>query len=122
MESKVSLKERYFGPDLIRALAIVLVLLSHTVPGGTEFPALGVARYYLGLLGVEIFFVLSGFLIGGILIDELYSDRLESISGTVSFWRRRWFRTLPNYYLFLAIIILQERLSSGTFPDAGKFF
>ena len=115
-------KERFFGPDVIRALAIVLVLTSHTIPGGTEFPVLGVVRYYMGLLGVEIFFVLSGFLIGGILIEELYSDRLDSMSGTVSFWKRRWFRTLPNFYLFLVIIMLQERLSSGTFPDARRFF
>lgn len=115
-------KERFFGPDVIRALAIVLVLTSHTIPGGTEFPVLGVARYYIGLLGVEIFFVLSGFLIGGILIEELYSGSLDSMSGTVSFWKRRWFRTLPNFYLFLLIEILQWRLLFGRLPDAGNFF
>jgi peptidoglycan/LPS O-acetylase OafA/YrhL len=122
MGTKPSNKERLFGPDLIRALAIVLVLASHTLPGGTEYPILGVARYYLGFLGVEIFFVLSGFLIGGILLDELYSDRLAEISGILSFWKRRWFRTLPNYYLFLLIAIFLDRLSLGKFPDAGRYF
>ena len=66
---------------------------------------------------------MSGFLIGGILIDELFSSHLDSIDGVGSFWKRRWFRTLPNFYLFLIITILQERLVSGKFPDgAGKFF
>ena len=87
------------------------------------FPVLNPLRYYLGLLGVEIFFVLSGYLIGGILMEDLFSGRLDHFSGTVRFWKRRWFRTLPNYYLFLAIVLLQERLTMGQFPaNSGRFF
>jgi peptidoglycan/LPS O-acetylase OafA/YrhL len=123
MKTNIPGSGRVFGPDLIRACAISLVLCAHTLPGGTMFPVLGAARYYLGLLGVEIFFLLSGFLIGGILMEELFSGRLDSIGGTTSFWKRRWFRTLPNYYLFLLLTLLMERWTAGQFPqNGGKFF
>lgn len=96
--------------DLCRALAILLVLLSH----GRVFlrSALPWAEYlrFGGFFGVELFFVLSGFLIGGILI------RLSRQSGAGwlrGFYARRWFRTLPNYYLFvlvnIVLIMLQVR-------------
>ena len=108
--------QRAFGPDLIRATAIVLILLCHTFPGGTMFPIIGVVRHYWGVWGVEIFFVLSGYLIGGILIEDLHSGRLHSLAGVFSFWKRRWFRTLPNYYLFLILFLLTARFDDGRFP------
>jgi peptidoglycan/LPS O-acetylase OafA/YrhL len=57
-----------------------------------------------GLLGVDLFFVLSGFLIGGILFDM--GENLRRPRIVMGFWLRRWLRTLPNYYLFLIINIL----------------
>jgi peptidoglycan/LPS O-acetylase OafA/YrhL len=120
MHIKVSQTKRAFGPDLIRATAIVLVLSSHTFPGGVMFPIIGVARDYLGVWGVEIFFLLSGYLIGGILITDLHEGRLNSVGGVLSFWKRRWFRTLPNYYLFLCLILLLARLDRGYFPLGWK--
>lgn len=57
--------------------------------------------------GVELFFVLSGFLIGGILIRTIHkSDYHLSVKALGRFWKRRWFRTLPNYYLILLVNIL----------------
>lgn len=53
--------------------------------------------------GVELFFVLSGFLIGQILLKILHSKPRLSFADLNSFWKRRWLRTLPNYYLFLLI-------------------
>lgn len=123
MQPNVAGKPRVFGPDLIRAAAISLVVWSHTFPGGTEFPLFGAARYLLGALGVEIFFLLSGFLIGGILMEDLLAGRLEATGGTVSFWKRRWFRTLPNYFVFLCLNLLLFRCVQGHFPAAaGSFF
>ena len=88
-----------FGLDLVRAVAVASVLVAHGSLLFTEaFPA---ARYLLvafGVCGVEIFFALSGFLVG--------RQLLLVAEGTVdarAFLLRRWFRTLPNYYLFLAI-------------------
>jgi peptidoglycan/LPS O-acetylase OafA/YrhL len=55
-----------------------------------------------GALGVELFFGLSGFLIGRIIYRLYISDDFSF--KTVSYvWLRRWFRTLPNYYLALII-------------------
>jgi peptidoglycan/LPS O-acetylase OafA/YrhL len=99
---------RQLGPDILRALAVSLVFLSHCIPWNTAAEKTGVNAlafwgYQMGFWGVEIFFVLSGYLIGGILLAELFSGRLLKFQGLLDFWRRRWFRTLPNYYLFLLL-------------------
>ncbi|MFI5142268.1 MAG: acyltransferase family protein, partial [Bacteroidia bacterium] len=84
--------KRNLGLDIVRSLAIVLVMLAHS----------GFPNYFgikFGELGVEIFFVLSGFLIGRILIQDF---SLPSNTKTIiRFWSRRWFRTLPMYYLVI---------------------
>lgn len=105
--------------DLCRALAILLVLLSH----GRVFVR-GVlpwtdALRFGGFLGVELFFVLSGFLIGGILI-RLARQGGHWLGG---FYARRWLRTLPNYYLFLALNILLVWLAirPGNVGDAWRY-
>jgi peptidoglycan/LPS O-acetylase OafA/YrhL len=87
---------RRFGLDILRAAAISFVLSSHLLNG----------LDWLGFYGVEIFFVLSGFLIGGILIrmtDEAGQFGRQELS---EFLRRRWYRTLPNYYLFLTLFVV----------------
>lgn len=104
--------------DVCRSLAIVMVLLSH----GRHFliPAWGDAAAFRigGFLGVELFFVLSGFLIGGI-AEQRFSRTAAGQAWVGRFLLRRWLRTLPVYYLFLAInaaliaaAILPGRLSS----------
>jgi peptidoglycan/LPS O-acetylase OafA/YrhL len=101
-----SVDNRIFGLDLMRAVAILAVLLAHSqyLLQGAGLPALPLFD------GVDLFFVLSGFLIGDILLRRL-SD--EGVTGTavIGFWRRRWLRTLPNYYLFLAINLLVAALA-----------
>jgi len=87
--------ERNFGLDLLRTLSIWLVILQHA---GIQIP--GLFPLQTGAIGVEIFFVLSGFLIGGILLKEI--DKNKTIREKLrSFWIRRWFRILPLYYLVL---------------------
>jgi peptidoglycan/LPS O-acetylase OafA/YrhL len=92
---------RVFGLDFTRALAISLVLFAHAsfflAPLKPDFEPLFMVAY----LGVDLFFALSGFLIGGILIDSA----APGASWVGRFWMRRWLRTLPNYYLFLLINI-----------------
>ena len=84
--------------DACRSLAIILVLLSH----GRHFltPVWdGAAIFRIGgFLGVELFFVLSGFLIGGIVARDF--ERSVDGSGWLhKFFLRRWLRTLPNSQL-----------------------
>ena len=80
---------------MMRAFSIWLVLLQHK---GINIP--GLAPLKIGGIGVEIFFVLSGFLIGGILFREI--DKGNSFTQTLkNFWVRRWLRILPLYYAIL---------------------
>ncbi|RSK33924.1 acyltransferase family protein [Hymenobacter metallilatus] len=84
---------RVFGLDALRAFAICSVVLVHGAvwvsPSFTFFH-----RYINRFDGVAIFFVLSGFLIGGILIRTMES-RLACLHTLWDFWLRRWLRTLP---------------------------
>ncbi|TPQ31357.1 hypothetical protein C2U70_24215 [Bradyrhizobium guangdongense] len=104
--------------DLLRALAISLVLVSH----GSWFfegPEGNVFANVTAVLGVEIFFVLSGFLVGGMLFEQFKSETPWQ-TLLPSFWSRRWIRTLPNYYLFLGLNIFIFR-HSGLPPLAPYF-
>ena len=108
---------RRIGLDLWRALAIMLVLVGHA--SFFFLPLTDNLGFWYGLafLGVELFFVLSGFLIGGILIDEMRGGRFH----LGRFWARRWLRTLPNYYLFLALNIVMYHALYGVWPQFGLF-
>lgn len=89
--------KRNFGLDLLRAISIWLVLLQHA---GINIS--GLKPLKIGGVGVEVFFVISGYLIGGILFREIAKN--NNLSTTLKdFWIRRWFRILPLYYLVLGI-------------------
>lgn len=94
---------RVYGLDILRALAIIIVIFAH---GGTLLPkkAAELQEYFL-VDGVFLFFVLSGFLIGGILIKTL-EQKKATIKNLFNFWIRRWFRTIPNYFLILTVLII----------------
>jgi peptidoglycan/LPS O-acetylase OafA/YrhL len=81
--------------DGLRGIAILAVLISHLVP----VPG----RFYLGWMGVQLFFVLSGFLITRILLAERAdADRAGTPwSALISFYARRALRIFPIYYLCL---------------------
>jgi peptidoglycan/LPS O-acetylase OafA/YrhL len=89
---------------VFRALAILLVVFTH---GKTVAKDLFSALPHIPIIdGVELFFVLSGFLIGSILIKEFNKEKGLNLASLTNFWKRRWFRTLPNYYLILFINFL----------------
>ncbi len=98
-----TMRNRVFGLDVLRASAIVMVLVSHARFIFLRYsPRIDLVRI-AGFYGVELFFVLSGFLIGGILVDLLPS--LSAPGALRTFWFRRWMRTLPSYYLFFLLNI-----------------
>lgn len=96
--------KRIFGLDLLRAAAILFVVLSHGNPMLTNYISQESLDWFV-FDGVTIFFVLSGFLIGGILIRQLDQGK-TSWSDLLNFWKRRWFRTLPNYFLVLTLLMV----------------
>ncbi|WP_294250965.1 acyltransferase [uncultured Chryseobacterium sp.] len=106
-------QNRIFGLDLLRMLAILFVVFSHSaaiLPSGIySFFDL----FYFD--GVCIFFVLSGFLIGSIIIRSVEKNGF-SRSELFVFWIRRWFRTLPNYYLFVIILAVLSKIFIAGFP------
>ncbi|HNE90008.1 MAG TPA: acyltransferase family protein [Actinomycetota bacterium] len=88
-----SRRRRIPGLDGLRAVAVLAVMLFHT----------GSSPLQGGFLGVDIFFVLSGFLIGGILLDE------RARSGRIAlgaFWLRRARRLAPALLLLLVGVAL----------------
>ena len=69
---------------------------------------------YIGGLGVELFFVLGGFLIGGLLLDV--AERSPTLRGCFTFLVRRWMRTLPLYILWIAVLMVLMRP-----PSRGEY-
>jgi len=93
--------------DGLRGIAIILVMLHHF----TYYrPTSGIDEQIVSVLiffwtGVDLFFVLSGFLITGILLDTRGNERYFT-----SFYARRILRIFPLYYLilFLALVVLPK--------------
>jgi hypothetical protein len=81
------------GLDGMRALAVVAVMVYHANSGWLHG----------GFLGVEVFFVISGYLITLLLVAE--HERDDSID-LKAFWIRRFRRLLPALYLMLVLVIV----------------
>lgn len=101
---------RSFGLDAARALAIGLVLMAHFSHKSLDA---------LGFWGVELFFALSGYLIGQILWRNYSQSSGWSRHHIANFWYRRWWRTLPNYYLFL-LVLLAQQWQNGSLPSLAE--
>lgn len=84
----------------LRALAVGAVVLSH----------MGVTQMEGGFVGVDVFFVISGFLITGLLLNEARKKRQISLSG---FYARRALRILPMSTLVLAATALVTFFALG---------
>jgi peptidoglycan/LPS O-acetylase OafA/YrhL len=120
-----SAKVRSGALDILRAIAILLVLGQHLSPVklgsarlSTDWGQLSFPLNYIlsaidrgGWTGVDLFFVLSGFLISGLLFEE--HRRTGSISFK-NFFIRRGFKIYPPYYLMIALaIVIPMLLISG---------
>lgn len=93
--------KRMIGLDVVRAAAIMMVLISH-LRQTLKVPDDWMSLTFGGWYGVELFFVLSGFLIGTILIREY--DKGLTLGSLGRFWFRRWMRTLPVYFAALLYV------------------
>ena len=109
--------KRVLGLDFLRALAIALVFLSHAEKLITSNYAVSPVFHFLGYQGVELFFVLSGFLIGRILFRNPVTDWKKMLF----FFQRRWLRTLPAFVVALAVNIFFSKVDYTSILKVGTF-
>lgn len=100
IDPRFQTRERQPGLDLLRALAVVVVVIYHAGIMGFPLPA-GIHRF--GWIGVDLFFVLSGYLIGGQLLAPLVRGQRFNLRR---FFARRALRILPVYFFILALYVL----------------
>jgi peptidoglycan/LPS O-acetylase OafA/YrhL len=99
MNSKAPTPKREIELDFIRGVAILLVMNFHYQSHNRLISSPFLLRIQsFGWIGVDIFFVLSGFLVGGLLLKEL---RVTGKVDAFRFLKRRAFKIWPAYYLFL---------------------
>jgi peptidoglycan/LPS O-acetylase OafA/YrhL len=92
------------GLDGLRAIAVLAVFVYHFHNGGGWLPG--------GFLGVDVFFVISGYLITSLLLSEF---RKEGRVDLVAFWLRRARRLLPAVGVLIAVVMV-----AGAFLDFGQ--
>jgi peptidoglycan/LPS O-acetylase OafA/YrhL len=105
MENRI---HRNRGLDIVRSFAILLVLFCHGLailylPIHNSSSGNGIF-FATGYIGVEIFFVLSGFLIGRIIINQVIHENTWVALKT--FYIRRWLRTLPLYFFVVILLVI----------------
>jgi peptidoglycan/LPS O-acetylase OafA/YrhL len=114
------IKKRIEALDGLRGVAIIMVLLSHasgTLASGYSGWLYPLRWFSNGEYGVEIFFVLSGYLITSILIREY--DAIGKLD-IKAFYCRRILRIFPAFYLYLFFIAALDRM--GLIKISGADF
>ena len=109
--------------DGLRGTAILLVIVCHYIAPASNhslgfWPSRILNAFAAGWSGVDLFFVLSGFLIGGILLDARDSPHYFR-----TFYMRRFYRILPIYYswtlLFAVAVLIAVNFFPGRLPVAS---
>src|SRR3954447_14722683 len=95
-----TLRESLYAPGLdgLRAIAVAAVIVFHFTP--TVLPA--------GFLGVDVFFVVSGFLIARLVVREIERSGTVSLAG---FWSRRARRLLPALATVTVAVLIAAAVS-----------
>lgn len=115
LQLKARAENRVYGLDILRAVAILSVIYSHSfflIIDHVNEKVYNLISYD----GVTLFFVLSGFLIGGILLRTIERTGFK-LKDLFHFWIRRWFRTLPNYFFMLLLLIILSMMKEAALPE-----
>lgn len=111
---KIDFENRIFGLDLLRFFAIFFVMNRHANDLILPYANKQFLKAF-ELDGVTLFFVLSGFLIGRILIKIYFKKDALTWRDLKNFWARRWLRTIPPYFLMLTILICSKLIQGNPF-------
>lgn len=106
-------EQRLVALDGLRGLMTILVVISHYF---AEVPH-GITALMVGWIAVDMFFVLSGFLVGRLILDKQQNDNFFTV-----FYARRGFRTLPIYFVCLAVNAVLLSVFTGSWVDADRAF
>jgi exopolysaccharide production protein ExoZ len=90
--------KQFVSIQVMRGIAAFAVLVFHAMGLGTPNDASGIHRFGLGGAGVDIFFVVSGFV--------MWTSTAASNPGAKAFWKARLIRIAPLYYLYTAIFVV----------------
>jgi peptidoglycan/LPS O-acetylase OafA/YrhL len=105
--------------DFTRGIAILMVMGYHFTSIPTHVPLFRAIEFplkHFGWAGVDLFFVLSGFLVGGLLIGELFRTGSLRIGR---FIKRRGFKIWPAYYAYLLFQLITRHFPPSTFLAAN---
>lgn len=108
--------------EILRAIAVILVVIEHSQYSLVTWQSSLTERLYTylgGWAGVDLFFVISGFVIAKDLVPRLQQsgDIDTQMKATLIFWVKRFWRLIPSAWLWLGVILA---LTVG-FNDSGAF-
>ncbi|WP_255203802.1 acyltransferase [Myxococcus sp. AM011] len=118
MSGDTASARRMDGLDVLRAFAILGVLVFHAPSSVLDAVPLPVRFAFAhGWMGVDLFFVLSGYLVG----RQVFAEDGEAPLGSRlrAFWLKRWMRTLPLYFVVLAFYALKPWTVGTPFVGGG---
>lgn len=101
---------RIAGLDVLRTIAVLLVLVRHSACEQNIW-------YRFGWLGVDLFFVISGFLVSGLLFAEYKKYGRVRIKR---FLIRRGFKIYPSFYFLLFVTLLVDHFAKGISPSIAQ--
>lgn len=102
--------------DLLRSIAVLWVVATHTASFPDGSLANKIASW--GALGVDLFFVLSGYLIA----SQWFKELSEGQASFRNFFIKRTFRIWPNYFFLLALFLLFPALQGGDLSHLWRYF
>lgn len=96
------MQKRIRGLDGLRCVAVLVVFISHYMP--VVLPSHpNLRQIFPGMLGVSLFFSISGFLITSLLISEMRAHGKVSLRN---FYFRRFLRLSPALYVYIALVVM----------------
>lgn len=94
------------GLDILRAMSLLFVVLQHSFIFTDAFYPKFRVLWVINNSGVDMFFVISGFLIGGIIYKKYSINNSIIFKDVVTFYKRRWYKIVPMYFFTILICLL----------------